>query len=102
MSEQQQAAQEEAIKVIQFKQQLHNQANILYRNFCDFVQQLPVNPHLISRALGHADDGILWVNEAIRVAELKVQPVDPDQNQEPKTIDELEATHTPCAPDATA
>lgn len=66
---------EHALKVLQFKNQLGDQLNTMYREFVNFVQNLPTNPTMKARALGYFDDGILWINESIRVADIKINPV---------------------------
>lgn len=66
---------EQLLKVITFKNQLGAQLEKLYRELITFVQNLPTNPTMKTRAIGYFDDGILWINESIKIADLKIEPV---------------------------
>lgn len=88
--QQPQMTPEQLLQIVQFKQQLNTQISQLYKALCDFVRSLPVSPVMKARALQHFDDGILWVNESVRTAELEFKPVQapvepPKQDEPPKS-----------------
>lgn len=66
-------------QILLVKNQMLAHIHSVYQQLSNFVVSLPINPHLKQRALDNFDDGILRVEYAIKIAELKLdgQPSQP-------------------------
>ena len=67
--------QMEQLAILQVKNQMQLQIHGLYQAFSDAIKNLPINPAMKQYSLFNVDQGLLWVQDAIRSAEIKIQAV---------------------------
>ena len=63
----------EAQQIIMVKNQMLAHAHSVYQQLSNFVASLPINPHMKQRALDFFDDGMLRVEHAVKIAEIKLE-----------------------------